>query len=210
MAILNQEDLIAKTIGDYERTIVKIILLCIDNLEFGLGTTKITQILRGSQTKFITDYGLQNNVSFSLLKQFSKNDMKYILNLMVETEYLDAKDYKFGTAGILKVGAKGYSLLEEDNELEFSFIDAITSSDFIELDDKGQIVYEALRKLRFKIATQNERPAFVICSEVQLINIADKLPVTKEEFLAIKGIGDSFIEKYYDEFSNEIKKYIDG
>ena len=75
MAVLNQEALIAKTVGDYEKSIVKIILLCIDNLEFGLGTTKITQILRGSQTKFITDCELQHNVSFSLLKQFSKNDI---------------------------------------------------------------------------------------------------------------------------------------
>ena len=206
---MNQKELIAETVSNYEKNIVKIILLCIDNIEFGLGITKITQILRGAQTKFITDYELQNNVSFSLLKQFSKNDIKYILNLMVETDYLNAQDYKFGTAGILKVGAKGYALLEEDDELDFSFIDAITSSDFIELDEKGQTVYEALRKLRFRIANQYECPAFVVCSEVQLINIADKLPVTKEDFLAIKGIGESFIEKYYDDFSREIKKYID-
>ena len=46
------------------------------------------------------------------------------------------------------------------------------------------------------------------CDDVQLIKIADKLPVTKQDFLAIKGIGDSFITKYYDEFSNEIKNIL--
>ena len=207
MATSNQADIVAKTIGDYEKSIVKIILLCIDNLEFGLGTAKITQILRGAQTRFIMDYGLQGNVSFSLLKQFSKNEILYILNLMTEMGYLNKKDYKYGTAGVLSVGAKGVELLEKNTDLEFSFIDAITLSDFIELDEKGQKVYEELRKLRLRIALENDCPAFVICSDVQLINIANTLPVTKEDFLAIKGIGDSFITKYYDEISSVTKRY---
>lgn len=72
MSIKNNDELIAQTICAYEKSIAKIILLCVDNLEFGLGVNKLVQILKGSQTKFITDYSLQNNKTFSLLKQFSK------------------------------------------------------------------------------------------------------------------------------------------
>lgn len=72
MSIKNNDELIAQTICEYEKSIAKIILLCVDNLEFGLGVNKLVQILKGSQTKFITDYSLQNNKTFSLLKQFSK------------------------------------------------------------------------------------------------------------------------------------------
>lgn len=78
MSIKNNDELIAQAICEYEKGIVKILLLCVDNLEFGLGINKLVQILKGGQTRFITDFSLQNNIDFSLLKQFSKKDIEYI------------------------------------------------------------------------------------------------------------------------------------
>lgn len=78
MSIKNNDELIAQAICEYEKGIVKILLLCVDNLEFGLGINKLVQISKGGQTRFITDFSLQNNIGFSLLKQFSKKDIEYI------------------------------------------------------------------------------------------------------------------------------------
>ena len=78
MSIKNNDELIAQAICEYEKGIVKILLLCVDNLEFGLGINKLVQILKGGQTRFITDFSLQNNIGFSLSKQFSKKDIEYI------------------------------------------------------------------------------------------------------------------------------------
>ena len=78
MSIKNNDELIAQAICEYEKGIVKILLLCVDNLEFGLGINKLVQILKGGQTRFITDFSLQNNIGFSFLKQFSKKDIEYI------------------------------------------------------------------------------------------------------------------------------------
>lgn len=78
MSIKNNDELIAQAICEYEKGIVKILLLCVDNLVFGLGINKLVQILKGGQTRFITDFSLQNNIGFSLLKQFSKKDIEYI------------------------------------------------------------------------------------------------------------------------------------
>lgn len=78
MSIKNNDELIAQAICEYEKGIVKILLLCVDNLEFGLGINKLVQILKGGQTRFITDFSLQNNIGFSLLKQFPKKDIEYI------------------------------------------------------------------------------------------------------------------------------------
>ena len=77
MSIKNNDELIAQAICEYEKG-VKILLLCVDNLEFGLVINKLVQILKGGQTRFITDFSLQNNIGFSLLKQFSKKDIEYI------------------------------------------------------------------------------------------------------------------------------------
>lgn len=47
MSIKNNDELIAQAICEYEKGIVKILLLCVDNLEFGLGINKLVQILKG-------------------------------------------------------------------------------------------------------------------------------------------------------------------
>ncbi len=88
MSIKNNDKLIAQAICEYEKGIVKILLLCVDNLEFGLGINKLVQILKGEQTRFITDFSLQNNIGFSLLKQFSKKDIEYISQKASEISFL--------------------------------------------------------------------------------------------------------------------------
>lgn len=90
MSIKNNDELIAQAICEYEKGIVKILLLCVDNLEFGLGINKLVQILKGGQTRFITDFSLQNNIDFSLLKQFSKKDIEYITQKRRRFAFSDA------------------------------------------------------------------------------------------------------------------------
>ena len=207
MSIKNNDELIAKAICDYENSIVKIILLCIDNLEFGLGMSKLVQILKGTQTRFITEYSLQNNKAYSLLKQFSKDDIKYIINMLTETEYLELHPVKNGLANVYKVGIKGYAFLEENQPLEVSFIDAITESDFVELEKEQLKLYERLRVLRNEIAKEEDYAAYVVCGELPLRKIAQIAPITNEEMIEIKGIGPAFIEKYATRFIAEIKRF---
>ena len=207
MSIKNNDELIAKAICDYENSIVRIILLCIDNLEFGLGMSKLVQILKGTQTRFITEYSLQNNKAYSLLKQFSKNDIKYIINMLTETGYLEFHPVKNGLANVYKVGIKGYVFLEENQPLEVSFIDAITESEFVELENEQLKLYERLRVLRNEIAKEEDYAAYVVCGELPLRKIAQTAPVTNEEMIEIKGIGPAFIEKYATRFIAEIKRF---
>ena len=207
MSIKNNDELIAQAICEYEKGIAKILLLCVDNLEFGLGINKLVQILKGGQTRFITDFSLQNNIGFSLLKQFSKKDIEYIINILTQTEYLKKQAYKNGLGDIYKVGIKGYSFLEEDLPLEVSFIDAITECDFIELDSTEIKLYEKLRVLRYQIAKEINRPAYAVCGDLALRRMTRTLPKNQEEMLEIKGIGPLFVEKYAERFIYVIKQF---
>ena len=206
MSIKNNDELIAQTICEYEKSIAKIILLCVDNLEFGLGVNKLVQILKGSQTKFITDYSLQNNKTFSLLKQFSKKDIEYIINILTQTGYLDKKSYRNAFGDIYKVGVKGYAFLEENMPLEVSFIDAITESEFIEFDSNEIKIYEKLRVLRYQIAKENDLPAYVVCGDLALRKMVKNLPENDEQMIEIKGIGPYFVENYSKRFISLIKQ----
>lgn len=205
MAIENNGEIVAQAICDYERSIAKIILLCVDDFNLGFGAGKLVQLLKGNQTAFITDFSLQNNISFSLLKQFSKHDLEYIIKILAQTGYLNTKAYKGNLGEVYNVSQKGYEFLEKDLPLEISFIDTITESDFIDLDNGELKLYKRLRRIRYRIASREELPAYSICNDLPLRKMARNLPTTYDEMLEIKGIGHNFIEKYADRFIEEIK-----
>lgn len=83
---VDYKKMMVHAIEEYEFSIAKIILLCIKNLEFGLGANKLAQILVGTQTKLITDHELQNNPAYSLLKQYSQKDVKSVMEALASGE----------------------------------------------------------------------------------------------------------------------------
>lgn len=79
----------------------------------------------------------------------------------------------------------GFLVKQEEEELELSF------------DDK---VFEEFKTLRREIANENEVPAYVIFGDKTLKELSQKLPITKEEFLEINGVGKVRFEKYGNAF----------
>ena len=198
--------LLFKAISDYEKSIATIILLCIQNLDFELGIQKLTQILTGKQTKFITDYGLNNNPAFSLLKQYSRKEVKEVIEILGLIGYIQQEDIGWNR-NVLCLTEKAYEFLDGREDFEGSFIDALIRNDFIELNDNQVKIYEELRAKRYSIAKEKELPAYTICNDTSLRLMAFNSPSTKAELLKIKGIGDSFIEKYGDAFIHVLDEF---
>ena len=65
----------------------------------------------------------------------------------------------------------------------------------------------ALKKLRLDIAKEKKLPAFVIFHDRSLIDMANKKPLTENEFLEINGVGKSKLEEYFEKFSKLIRQY---
>ena len=88
-------------------------------------------------------------------------------------------------------------------------IKTIKRGDFdVIVDNAGNIitdieVLKVLRSIRSEIATQIKLPPYCVCSNKTLVQLATYKPKTKEEFLAIKGVG----EKWYDNYAHY---FIDG
>ena len=200
---LDYKALMVHAIEEYESSIAKIILLCVKDLEFGLGANKLAQILVGTQTKFITDYELQNNPAYSLLKQYSQKDVKSVIEALVDFGYLERVQVNFNIE-VLGVTSKGILFLQGKDRFDASFIDQLTQSDFIELNEVQTEVYEKLRELRYSLAKTNDLPAYTVCSDKVLRMMAANLPRNDEDMLEIKGIGNTFMEKYGDHFLSKI------
>ena len=72
-------------------------------------------------------------------------------------------------------------------------------------EEKG--LYPVLRRLRLAIAQEEHVPAYVIFSNATLADMAEKEPVTTEEFLSVSGVGEAKCARYGERFLKAIRAY---
>ena len=71
--------------------------------------------------------------------------------------------------------------------------------------DKG--LFEVLRKLRRVIADKKRVPAYIVFSDVTLLDMARRRPSTPKDFLKVSGVGEKKKEQYSTVFLTAIKEY---
>ncbi|MCD8413163.1 DNA helicase RecQ [Tenacibaculum finnmarkense] len=69
-------------------------------------------------------------------------------------------------------------------------------------------LFEALKKLRYRISKEEDIPAYLVFSDATLRALENERPQTDSAFLAISGVGNRKLEVYGGEFMDEIKKFI--
>jgi ATP-dependent DNA helicase RecQ len=71
----------------------------------------------------------------------------------------------------------------------------------------NSLVLVELKKLRLALARERSVPAFVIFSDKTLAQMAEELPITENQFLAINGVGNRKLEEFYCRFREVIEKF---
>ncbi|MCG8804258.1 DNA helicase RecQ [Tenacibaculum finnmarkense] len=69
-------------------------------------------------------------------------------------------------------------------------------------------LFEALKKLRYRISKEEDIPAYLVFSDATLRALENERPQTDSAFLAISGVGNRKLEVYGGEFMDEIKKFL--
>lgn len=78
----------------------------------------------------------------------------------------------------------------------FSRHDKVSYSKDAELTDSENEIFAALKEWRLDQATQLGKPAFVVCSNAELVSVVKIKPETKEDLLKLKGFGEHKTAKY--------------
>ncbi len=73
----------------------------------------------------------------------------------------------------------------------------------------NDLLWEALRACRKKLAEDYDVPPFVIFHDATLMEMMERQPLTHTHFLQLSGVGESKLNKYADEFIKVIKQHID-
>ena len=196
----NESENITKNIlYEYEESIARIVLLCIEALPFCVGVSKVAQILMGRQTIFLTEHGVVENPMFGKLQQFSKMELTYIIKMLAVRRYIVVHEEQ-KVFDVVSVSPKGTSFLEGRRKLDFHFLDTICETHVVPADEDDIRLAHALKDCRIELAMNDTGKAYDICDDVTLLKIANLRPATIEELAAIDGIDSDFVNNYGIEF----------
>jgi len=194
---------------------VRKLLMCVYELKQKFGMRHAVEVLRGSASQKLIEWGHTNLASYGAGQNNSADQWYSIVRQLVHKGLLlqDAEQY-----GVLKLTPLTRPVLREDARIELvkprekvrrtkETRAAKSRSSTTRFDDG---LFQVLRTLRRRLADEQGVPPYVIFGDASLQDMAAKRPHTNEDFLEITGVGQSKLAKYGKVFLEEIALYEEG
>lgn len=188
-----------------------------------IGTSVLVDILRGNMSPEVVGKGYQQLKTFAAGRDVPARDWHdYLLQMLqlgyFEIAYNENNHLKITSAGSDVLFGRATARLvvirrEETNETKRGRKrKATVPAQELPLglpDTENEALFEALRKLRKRLADEEALPAYIVLSDKVLHLLSTSRPTSLEEFGNISGIGEYKKKKYGKEFINLIRKYSD-
>lgn len=112
-----------------------------------------------------------------------------MINYLLAEDYLILTDGKYPT---VRLSASAVPVLKGQKRLSMKINVPVPVQD----TEENNELFEMLRKLRKKIADEENVPPFVVFADAALKEMSRYFPVSKDMMLNIKGVGQMKFEKY--------------
>ena len=188
-----------------------------------IGTGVLVDILRGNMSPEVVGKGYQQLKTFAAGRDVPARDWHdYLLQMLqlgyFEIAYNENNHLKITSAGSDVLFGRATARLvvirrEEANETKRgrNRKETVPAQELpLGLPNtENEALFEALRKLRKRLADEEGLPAYIVLSDKVLHLLSTSRPTNLEEFGNISGIGEYKKKKYGKEFINLIRKYSD-
>lgn len=203
--------------------IVQKALSAIARTEQQISTGVLVDILRGTMSPEVVSKGYQQLKTFAAGREVPARDWHDYLLQMLQLGYFEIA---YNENNHLKITSTGSDVLfgratarlvvirrEETNETKQGRKRKVPlpgkELPFGLPDTENEALFEALRKLRKRLADEEALPAYIVLSDKVLHLLSTSRPATIEEFGNISGIGEYKKKKYGKEFVALIRKFSD-
>lgn len=166
------------------------------------GLVYVIDVLLGSNDKKIEQNSHRTLSVFGIGKEKTKNQW-----LAVGDRLLELKAIKQGEYRVVTIEPEGMEIIKNRPVVTIRKDRLIETQTTSKKGEKAiykpvydNEIFEKLRILRSKIATDARVPPYVVFSDKTLKELADKLPKTKTKMLEINGIGEIKFERYGEQF----------
>lgn len=177
------------------------VLSCVRRMNEHFGKTLVAQVLAGSKDQKIKKFRFDALSTYGIMKGRSKREIAELIDYLTAAGYLAADG---GQYPVLKVTALGLTVLQGKEKVSRKMAARATKS--LPVNDE---LFEQLRQLRLRLAEKQGVPPFVIFSDKTLHEMCSEMPTNASELLDVKGVGESKLDKYGDQFLEVISSYQD-
>lgn len=195
--------------------VVQKILSAVVRTKNMFGKGHVIKVLRGSKDKAVMARDHQNLSVWGIAKDYSAVELKEYFAHIIAKGLLVRNIGEYETFCISQKGIgflnkkEKIKLPKMEKEIELVKSTKRGSGIARSSEEYDKDIFEKLRALRKEVADQNNVPAFVIFGDVSLREMAYHLPITKEDFAEISGVGAQKLEKYgklFTKFIGELKE----
>ena len=207
------------------------VMNCVRELRQRFGISVVVGTLRGRDNAKLRSYGLEKCACYGKLEHLGEETIKNIINLLLQEDLLRTTLDKYS---LLKFTPAGYDLLdkynaslagtdgaepvrimlcslkqeEEERGSERRKSGKNRRSDV--LTSKGLELFDNLRNLRSELAREEGIPPYIVFADKTLLDMCLKLPLNKEEMLAVSGVGENKYMRYGQQFLQVIQDFTGG
>lgn len=180
------------------------------NQSFGIGY--VVEVLRGMNTARIREHGHDKLSTYGLGQEHSHEYWVSIIRQLIHSGFLNQNIVRSST---LQLTEEARPLLRGEVPLELAVprLDMAArsaKSDKLSSRHYDKKLFAKLRKLRKAIADEDDIPPYVVFNDATLIDMAEVLPTSAGEMLAVNGVGQRKLEKYADPFLDLIQEHLTG
>ncbi len=177
------------------------VLSCVLRLKERFGADYTAQVLTGSMERRIIANGHQTLSTHGLLARAPKESVRDWIEQLCAQGYL----HKHGEYGVLGVTPLGWTVLKGGQTprlLKPSEPSARRESKAVRAGWEGvdRDLFDKLRALRKRIASERGFPAYIVFGDETLRDMARKRPATRRAFLRVKGVGETKMAQYGEQF----------
>ena len=177
------------------------------------GAKHVISVLRGSKTKPVEKWNHHELPLFGVGEQRSESEFQDIVPDLINQGLLARADGEYPT---LSVPPKGWEFLRNRESLTLTRATrkavprsvSAGKTEAAEGDRHDLRLYEELAALRMRYAEERRVPAYVIFGNRSLLEMAQRVPMTREEFLRISGVGEAKLREFGDTFIDCIANYV--
>lgn len=179
----------------------QMVLSCIIRMGQRFGKNITSQVLTGSKNKKISELGFNTLSTYGIMKDKSASEAGSFIEFLISAELIGVEHGTYPTIFVTPNGREVLLGNKPVKRKEAVQIREVSSEDPL---------FEQLRDLRKKLAASEKVPPFVVFSDTTLKDMCLKLPRSKNEFLAVSGVGEHKFNKYGESFINEIVAYCEA
>jgi ATP-dependent DNA helicase RecQ len=178
------------------------ILHCAAELGGRFGRMTVVDVLRGSRSRRIEQYGLGTATTYGKAAQVEKNTLLSVMDTLIGLGWLERTEGSYPALHITALGRSkiGYEVVP------LSLPQSARADGEVVSDP---VLYEALRAARRRAATMQNVPSHALASDALLRRITEALPRDEDAMLAIEGMGPVLYRKCGKQMLRAVREHME-